>query len=622
MFYTPNGDGIVEENAQNTDKQLLIKEKIDKLIADSHRLENACAYKEALEQAQEAWHIFQENRIECDARLNADIVHQLCAVNLKLHEYNTAALYAKELLELARSTNDVQYEACALRNLAVTRSVASDYRAAIPLFVESLEKSRLINYRSNEAICLINIGTIYAQLFNEEEALDRYTLVLNDYADIINESQHLAILMNIGNLHLADENYKEAALFFENVLEKMQNGNFDALKAHSLAQLARVELAAGDIIAALEYTRLASEIFQKMDMKALGRQINLLNRAKMSVLIGDTEGGAKLALQGIVASKRLGDDNGELRGYQLLANIFERKGDYKQAFKCQKIYVKRQEEYLKKQRHLKMLDLEIRFSLREKERKIENLLKENHLQALLLEKSSQIEVQNQQLRQANEELQQFAYITSHDLKEPLRMIGSFTQIVQQQFEEKVGTKNTHYFKFISEGVTRMHDLLDALLQYAIVGRTDLEKEPIEIREVVNIARTNLKMKIDESDTRILCGELPKINAVKTLLSQLFQNLIGNAIKFKRPDAYPIILINAEERPTEWLFTVEDNGIGIAQEHLERVFVIFQRLHARNKYEGTGIGLAICHKIITRHGGRIWVESSPEKGSTFYFTLPK
>jgi light-regulated signal transduction histidine kinase (bacteriophytochrome) len=239
-----------------------------------------------------------------------------------------------------------------------------------------------------------------------------------------------------------------------------------------------------------------------------------------------------------------------------------------------------------------------------------------------LEQSSQIEKQNDLLRQANEELKQFAYISSHDLKEPLRMIGSFAQLVQQQLGQNMPQESKGYFQYINEGVTRMHGLLDALLHYATIGNLDFELERVDVKDIVGIARTNLKVVIEETNTNILCGEMPHVNAVPSFLVQLFQNLFSNAIKFRHPDSRPVILVNSEERESEWVFSVQDNGIGIADEHKERIFVIFQRLHTRAKYEGTGIGLAICQKIVAQLGGKIWVESQPGLGCTFFFSIPK
>lgn len=202
------------------------------------------------------------------------------------------------------------------------------------------------------------------------------------------------------------------------------------------------------------------------------------------------------------------------------------------------------------------------------------------------------------------------------------MIGSYSQVIQQRYAHLLDEESKPFFGFINDGATRMNGLLDALLQYATIGKVDLELEPVDIGEVIKIARTNLKLKIEETDTNILSGEMPTVKAIASFLVQLFQNLLGNAIKFRHQDSCPIVLISSVEKENDWLFSVKDNGIGIADEHKDRIFVIFQRLHHRSKYEGTGIGLSICHKIVTQLGGKIWIESEPDKGSTFFFTIPK
>jgi light-regulated signal transduction histidine kinase (bacteriophytochrome) len=344
--------------------------------------------------------------------------------------------------------------------------------------------------------------------------------------------------------------------------------------------------------------------------------------AQITFAMKDTEGSILIAKKGIAAARRVKDDASELRGFRLLADIFIKRKDYPLAIRCQSLYSHHQESYLKMQREMRALDIEIKYALREKEAKIEELIRENQLQAMLIESNSQIEKQNEQLRLANEELQQFAYITSHDLKEPLRMIGSFTQIIERQYAAKIGDESKQYFHFISDGVTRMHALLDALLQYATIGKVDLELESVNMNDMVNIACRNLHLKIEESGATVDVEPLPTVRAVGTFMIQLLQNLIGNALKFKKEDIKPVLKISAKDSGNDWHFMVEDNGIGIQPEHRERVFVIFQRLHTRARYEGTGIGLAICQKIISQLGGRIWVESEYGQGATFNFTVPK
>jgi PAS domain S-box-containing protein len=245
----------------------------------------------------------------------------------------------------------------------------------------------------------------------------------------------------------------------------------------------------------------------------------------------------------------------------------------------------------------------------------------------------------QELARSNRELEQFAYIASHDLQEPLRMIASYLQLLDRRYKEKLDPDGREFLGFAVDGAKRLQSLIHDLLLYSRVGRQSEAVAWINSEEVLLKALENLKFAIEESGARVTHGPLPRIMADPTEMTQLFQNLIGNAIKF-RGEAAPEIHIAAELRKTpghapkehqaaspvtrspheEWLFSVADNGIGIENEYFERIFVIFQRLHTRDEFPGTGIGLALCKRIVERHGGGIWVKSQPGKGSMFWFTI--
>jgi signal transduction histidine kinase len=597
-----------------------ISSKVSALLTKSLAYEKENDFKSALESANEAWELFQLAHEQNDA-LKAQLLYHLSQLHLKRQEYEQLAEYSEPLLELSRKLNDGEKEVSALTSLAITKGVQSDYKTAMPIFVEALDKSRQLGLRNNQANCLINIGNIYANLFNYQEALDRYKTVLTEYNDVITEDTRIIISLNTGNLYYAIDNYQLSLEYFNQALKAASRLDKKRLMTRAYVLSSRTYLEINNLKKAIEATQKAATLMEDVK-KPNWLQINYLNLAQIDFLSGNTEGGYTWALKGIVASRQLNDDVSELRGFKLLSDIFKKEKKYKLALRSQMIYSRKQQDYLNKQRDMHFLDFEIRYALSEKERRIEALTKENRYQAVLLERNSQIEKQNEQLRQANEELQQFAYISSHDLKEPLRMIGSFTQIIERQYADKLGDESKSYFNYISEGVSRMHGLLDALLQYATIGKVDLEFEPVDVQDVVRKAKANLQLKIEETYTSVLCGEMPVVKGVSSFLVQLFQNLIGNAIKFRKEEGRPIILINAVEQEKDWLFSVEDNGIGIAEEHKERIFIIFQRLHKRTKYEGTGIGLAICHKIVTQLKGKIWVTSEMGKGSTFYFTIPK
>jgi PAS domain S-box-containing protein len=228
--------------------------------------------------------------------------------------------------------------------------------------------------------------------------------------------------------------------------------------------------------------------------------------------------------------------------------------------------------------------------------------------------------QKQDLARSNAELQQFAYVASHDLQEPLRMVTSYLELLERRYKGQLDAKADQFIDYAVDGAVRMQTLINALLSYSRIGSKDQPFQPVNCEIMLADVLTNLQVTIDQNQAIITHDPLPSVSGDRTQLAQLFQNLISNGIKFRQADA-PQIHIAAQRISDKWLFSIRDNGIGIESQYVDRIFIIFQRLHSRAEYPGTGIGLAICKKIVERHGGKLWVESQPNQGAIFYFTLP-
>ncbi len=266
----------------------------------------------------------------------------------------------------------------------------------------------------------------------------------------------------------------------------------------------------------------------------------------------------------------------------------------------------------------------------------------HHLEKLVKQRTAELEAANVQLQAeaavrksaeealrrtaeglalSNQELEQFAYVASHDLQEPLRAVAGYLSLIEARLRDKLDDKSQGHLNGAVEGAARMHALITDLLALSRVGTHGKAFEPTDLNTVLDRALQSVSASVQEAGAKITRDSLPTLRADASQMAQLFQNLLGNAVKF-RGDRPPEIHISAQRQADDqWLFAVRDNGIGIEPQYFQRIFLVFQRLHTRKEYPGTGIGLAICKKIVERHGGRIWVESQPGQGSTFYFTIP-
>ncbi|MBI1224578.1 MAG: GHKL domain-containing protein [Bacteroidetes bacterium] len=251
------------------------------------------------------------------------------------------------------------------------------------------------------------------------------------------------------------------------------------------------------------------------------------------------------------------------------------------------------------------------------EKQAQELLVSNQI---LKKEAKEKEAAQLQLIASNEELKQYAYVASHDLKEPLRTVASFTQLIQRKHKDQFDEASNEYFQFVVEAVTRMSQLLDDLLEFSRLNRS-FETIETDLNELLVLVKHNLKHQLEKTGGSIFASHMPVLQLNRQQFSQLFQNLISNSLKFCR-DQPPIVHIRYQELETEHQFFIKDNGIGIPEEYREKIFVLFQRLHNRTEYEGSGIGLTVCRKVVQNHGGKIWLEPSNGQGTTIGFSISK
>ena len=246
----------------------------------------------------------------------------------------------------------------------------------------------------------------------------------------------------------------------------------------------------------------------------------------------------------------------------------------------------------------------------------------NRLKKGIADATSELETQAEELKRSNRDLEQFAYVTSHDLKAPLRNIASFVQLLNRKYHDQFDEEGREFMHFILGGVRRLDNLIKDLLQYSRVNRVNAVVEHIDLHDVFNVVQHNLSEQITKQQAKIEVQELPILRGNYSQMVQLVQNILSNAVKFSKKGVAPEILVKTYESPRHIGFAISDNGIGIDPKDEAKVFSIFQRLHSPDEYEGTGIGLSICKRIVERHHGKIWYESEPKKGATFIVQIPR
>ncbi len=541
-------------------------------------------------------------------------------IYIKKQEYDNALKYSKIAQKLAVKCGDIGEELIALNNIAISNVTQSQYQDAMEIFFDVLARSTAIAFRPLIARSLINIGSVYAQLFNFDEASKRYEEALSDYTDCLSSSTTVVLYNNIGNAAFSLLEYDKAIQSFQKCLNLALDTHYHEMIAHTYAQLSKTYIAKKQFKKAKKYADKAASLMKNLPDIG-GIQINLVNLAQIAFFYKQYDLAIRYASKGIVLAKIKYDDFSKIRGYQLLADIHHAKGDFKAAYSFLLIHKAVQQEFSQLQYTRQVLDVEIKHVINEKQHEIERLQTENDLQAKLLMKQDELKKTNAQLVEVNGELRQFVYVASHDLKEPVRMISSYSKVLEERYGNLLDEKGLEYLGYVKSGAIRMNDLIDGLLKYSLIGKDEPAFKMIDMNDVMVICQSNLRLLINTSQAAFHIEKLPVVFGDFNLLVQLMQNLVTNAIKFVKKGEIPLITISSEKTDTNQIIHVKDNGIGINEYDQEDIFNIFKRLHTKSEYEGSGIGLAICLKIVQKMSGTIDVKSEEGKGTTFSIAFP-
>ncbi len=559
-------------------------------------------------------------------------------------EYEKSTDYFKSALSITDKT-DKEQEALINRGLGNSYLCLGKLEEALSCYDMALEIYRQSqNMGAYGSICN-NIGIVYKEKGEYEKALSYYleSLEIKENTDDLKAIANTYI--NVGILYMMQENYKDAFRYLEKVLEIPQHELGEAIYSNVHNNLGQIYVGLGNYTKALDHIEFALKIKKRIKDRRgatlsyqeigkimfltnrydeaitaytkaleLSREINSLSyEADFLYLLGEVNykmGKIKVAEEYLIQcydiQKTLDSKQPLLITCQLLADLYYEKEDFAKSCDYMRLLVKTEKEISSEEKSRLLAEMQTRFEVQQRDSTIEAL-----------------NIKQEMLTKANEELELFAGKAAHDMKEPMRMMSSFSSLLVRQYNDKLDDTGREFLNHISDGAKRMERLLSDMLTFARSGGNLKETEPVNLNDILYIVKTNLQMVIKETEAEIKSEQLPNVQAVNIAMIQLFQNIIANAIKFRKPDCKPIVEIKvAPYKEGFHHISVSDNGIGIRKGYESKVFIIFQRLNAKHEYDGSGIGLATCKKIVECLGGKIWLESEEGVGTTFHFLLPK
>lgn len=606
--------------------------------------------KEAVEYASQALEL---SRILPYDTLEIRAIQYIGEATFRSGEIFRARQYFEDGLALAQKIDHKKYIAFLENSLGLVYLDQGDYEKSLRLLHNSLDYWNAHGGKPSRIIPISNnIATVYKKMKQYDEALSIYNQVL----PIAEQSGSLYLKTvlnhNIGNLYLDTKQYEKALPFFRQALKIGEKPKYKVFTIGFFINIGRLFTQQGQLDSAITYydksLQLANEIKNPYHIQAVHRGLGDFYhktgqyekaiesfRKSLRGAIKSQKTATIAEIQREMSDVFYADGQSDSAFYYLKSHLELRDTLYNEDLKHQIAEMnaifsdkERDMEYREMQNQTRFRKAQVIFSgvaslllilglivlfVRFREKKAANVLLESQNDA--------IEVQNQLLTQSNSDLRQFAYVASHDLREPVRTIRSYLQLLQKRLGADLTEKGKEYIDFAIDGALRMDRLLRELLLYSRIGRENIPYESIDLNEVIDHVKNNLHQQIEENEAIILADHLPMIKAQHVRMIQLFQNLISNSIKF-RGEETPLIRISYSSTATHHQISIKDNGIGIEGQFQEKVFTIFQRLHTQEEYEGTGIGLALSKRIVEQHGGDIWFESENGLGTNFHLTMAK
>ncbi|WNJ17723.1 tetratricopeptide repeat protein [Pontibacter sp. G13] len=576
-------------------------------------------------------------------------------------------------LNMAEDLRDSVLLAHLHNSLGIISFRQSKYEDALQQLLSSQMYWEGLGDEFNAATILINIGALYKRLNEFDTAIQTLKRALRESEKLNNPNLKASAYHNLGNVYEELNDYPQALSYYEQSLEiKKQHSQMGSLTS-TLGNIARIYVKDNQLGQARKIYRDALKIGESSDRKS---QLQQLEATWGEILLenGHSYEAEDHLLTALDLAELMEDKGAQKELHLQLAELYGQQRKYKLGYDHLHQYKQVSEKLYEARQDKQFVEMQTRQQLEEKEQTIQQLqmaqfqmrqeekqgqLKFYSLLVLsiaiiiallatfsryrtklqaniqlsqqkaeieqkneLLEHQSQaIHLQNTRLMQSNQELEQFAYAASHDLREPLRTIRSYLQLLQRRYQTTLEASAQEFLEFALDGAVRLDNLLTDLLEYSRIGRTGMSRVKLDLNVVLSQVKKGLQSQIEQTKATIEWDQLPEITGYKTEIYLLFQNLISNAIKFHRPDVPPEIHISASKENQQWQIQVRDQGIGIPPQFHERVFQMYQRLHHRSEFEGSGMGLAICQKIIRNHGGEISIDSDGKVGTTFTISLP-